>query len=265
VIIKPGPKKMENSNQPIFPIYKEPSFFWKTIDLLFPTFCCNCGVLGNELCQDCFRKIVILDQRNICPICGDISIRGFKCNRCQKEKPFFDQLRSWGVYSGVLKEVIQKIKFNHGLGLPSFFIDACVDFIKSWDIDIDIDMILPLPLSKTRLQSRGYNQAALIAKPIAKRLQIPYNLQAISRIRETKSQVGLSSPEREENVLGAFEGNPEIVQGKSVLVIDDITTTDSTLNECSKALKKAEAKKVFCFTLARTPFIKDHFEELEAK
>jgi competence protein ComFC len=252
---------MFNLYHPNPSLYIEPSFLWKTLDLIFPPFCCNCGVLGYELCPDCSEKIVIMDQKNICPICGDISPHQKKCPACRKEKPYFDELRSWGVYSGVLREAIQKIKFNRGFGLASHFTDHCVEFIKAWDIKVD--MVLPIPLNKTRQHSRGYNQSALIAKPISKKMQIPYSQKAISRIKETKSQVGLDALERQENVLGAFEGNSEIVHNKSVLVIDDITTTDSTLNECSKALRNAGARYIFCFTLARTPFVKNHKNRYE--
>jgi competence protein ComFC len=254
---------MINSLHTSYSINKKTSLFWTAIDYLFPPFCCNCGVLGYELCRDCLKKIVVLDQRYICPICGDISTRGKICIACQTNKPFFNQLRSWGIYTGVLKEAIQKIKFNHGLGLPSYFTNVCVEFIKTWGINIDV--IAPIPLSKKRLHRRGYNQAALIAKPISKDMHILYRPNAVSRIKETMPQVGLTAKEREDNVFDAFESNPKIVQNKSILVIDDVTTTGSTLNECSKALRNVGAKNIYCFTLARTPFAKNQFEELEAK
>jgi competence protein ComFC len=254
---------MVNSFQSTFLINKKTSFFWAAIDYIFPPFCCNCGVLGNELCVDCLKKIVILGQKYTCPICGDISTRGKICIACQTNRPFFNQLRSWGIYTGVLKKAILKIKFNHGLGLTSYFINVCVEFIKAWEINIDI--IVPIPLSKKRLHQRGYNQSALIAKPISNDMDILYKPSAVSRIKETIPQVGLTAKEREENVFDAFECNPSIVQNKSILLIDDVTTTGSTLNECSKALRNFGAKNIYCFTLARTPFAKNQFEELEAK
>lgn len=254
---------MLNPLWPLPQLYKKPTMVWSALDILFPPFCCNCGVLGYELCPDCIKKIVVLNQRNLCSICGDISINGMICSECQIKKPYFDQLRSWGTYSGVLREVIQKIKFNRGLGLIGYFTTASIGFIKSWNIEID--HIVPVPLGKNRHHNRGYNQASLIARPISRNLHIPYKLRAISRAKETSSQVGLNAKEREQNVLNAFEGDLEINQNKSVLVIDDITTTGSTLNECAKALRNSGAKKVYCFTLARTPISKNLLEELEAR
>ena len=244
-------------------LYKEPSLFWSGLDALFPPFCCNCGVLGYELCPDCINKIKVLDSKNCCPICGDIMFKGRICDDCQNNNPCFDQLRSWGVYSGVLREVIRKIKFNRGLGLTGYFITSCSEFIKSWNIEID--HILPVPLGKSRHHSRGYNQVELFAKPISRNLRIPYKPRAITRVKETLSQVGLNAKERKQNVLNAFEGDHEINKNKSVLIIDDITTTGSTLNECAKALRNSGARKVYCFTLARALISKNQLEELEVK
>lgn len=254
---------MLNLFQPLPQLYKKPSVVWSALDTLFPPFCCNCGVLGAELCQDCIKMIKILYQKVLCPVCGDITRNGKICSDCLTNKPYYDQLRSWGVYSGVLREVIQKIKFNHGLGLIGYFTTSSAEFIKSWNIDID--HIVPVPLGNSRHHSRGYNQAALFAKPISRNLRIPYKPQAITRVKETSSQVGLNAKEREQNVLNAFEGDLEINKNKSVLVIDDITTTGSTLNECAKALRNAGVRKVYCFTLARTPISKNQLAELEVK
>ena len=241
---------MLNQLLPIRQIINKSSIVWGLLDVLFPPFCCSCGVLGFELCPDCIRQIKIINQKYTCPICGDFSHKSRICLDCKDSEPYFDQLRSWGEYSGVLREVIQKIKFNRGLGLIRYFTKPAIEFIHSWGVEID--HIVPVPLSKSRHQARGYNQAALIAKSISRGLQIPFKPQAISRIKDTLSQVGLDSKERKENVLNAFEADLEENREKSVLVIDDITTTGSTLNECAKALKNVGARKVFCFTLAKT-------------
>jgi competence protein ComFC len=249
--------------KPLAKLYKKPTIVWSALNFLFPPFCCYCGVLGYELCPECMVAVKTMDQNNLCPICGDFSIKHKICSECQNRKPFFDQLRSWGVYSGVLREVIRKIKFNRGLGLLGYFANPSIELIKSWNIEID--HIVPVPLGKTRRHSRGYNQAELIAKPISIGMHIPYKTKALSRIKETSSQVGLNANEREANVLDAFEADLAINQNKSILVIDDITTTGSTVNECAKALRKAGAKNVFCYTLARTPISKNLLVELEAK
>jgi ComF family protein len=247
--------KMKQSTQPLQQMKSKPSVVWTAFDILFPPFCCNCGKLGYGICPDCFNEIEIIDQKNSCPKCGSQAGLYGICLDCQKNMPYYDQLKSWGVYSGVLREVIHKVKYQRGLEVFNYFTSQCSEIISIWKKDID--HIIPVPLSRTRHRSRGYNQAALIAKPISKHLSIPYKPDALLRIRDTSSQVGLNAKEREKNVLDAFVGDKAINTGKKVLVIDDITTTGSTLNECAKVLKKAGAKEVFCFTLARTPLSKN--------
>ena len=110
---------------------------------------------------------------------------------------------------------------------------------------------MPVPLGNKREKQRGYNQAALIAKPLASSLQLPYNPQILSRTRETISQVELSLKERQQNVNDAFQANRQQIQEKNILVIDDVTTSGSTLNACAKALIANGAKAVYGLTVAR--------------
>ncbi|HAX97886.1 MAG TPA: ComF family protein [Candidatus Atribacteria bacterium] len=236
-----------------------PPLGWSLLDALFPPFCCSCGVLGFELCPDCTNKILIIDQKKTCPICGDFSEKGRICQECRDNRPFYDQLRSWGEYSGVLRDAIRKFKFNHCLGLIRYLSKPSAEFIQSWNIKID--HIVPVPLSNTRQHSRGYNQSALLANSISKILRIESKYHAISRVKETLSQVGLNPEERRGNVFDAFKADIDESRNKSILVLDDIATTGSTLNECAKALKNAGAKEVFCFTVAKTPITKTLFED----
>lgn len=99
---------------------------------------------------------------------------------------------------------------------------------------------------------RGYNQASLLARPMAYSLQLGYSDQLLYRERDTRSQVGLSAFERRQNVWGAFRADGFRVAGKRILVVDDVTTTGSTLDACAMALKQAGAQSVYCITLARS-------------
>ena len=228
------------------------SLIWAAVDYIFPAFCCNCGVLGHEICPSCWEEIVILHKNEICTICGDISPKNSVCTSCMSnDKPAFSQMRSWGIYTGVLQKSIQRLKFERGLGLVPYFAPVCADFISSWNISVDL--IIPVPLGRKRKAERGYNQSELIAKRISNTLRIPYSSKSLKRIKNTKTQVGLNAIERAVNVRDAFYGSPELLKEKSVLIIDDITTTGSTINECSRAVMNAGAKCVFCFTIARTP------------
>lgn len=244
-------------------IAKNPPLVWRFLDALFPPFCCSCGELGFELCPKCIKRISLIDQRKICPICGDYSVRARICNECQKSRPYFDQLRSWGEYSGVLRDVIRKYKFDHGLGLTQFLSNPSIEFIQSWGIKID--HIIPVPLRNSRLHARGYNQSALLANSISRSLHIDIKPHALTRVKETLSQVGLNSKERQDNVFDAFRADYAENSNKSILVIDDIATTGSTLNECARALKNSGAKEVFCYTIAKTPLPKTQIEGMEEK
>jgi len=159
--------------------------------------------------------------------------------------------------------VIRKYKFDHGLGLTRFLSDPSIEFIRSWGIKID--HIVPVPLSNSRLQARGYNQSALLASSISRSLHIEVKPRSLSRVKGTRSQVGLNSKERQDNVLDAFKADSNENRNKSILLIDDIATTGSTLNECARALKNAGAKEVFCYTVAKTLLPKTQLEGMEDK
>ncbi|MGW8144998.1 MAG: ComF family protein [Anaerolineales bacterium] len=112
-------------------------------------------------------------------------------------------------------------------------------------------MVVPVPLGVARLKERGYNQAVLIARPLALRINVPCKTQVLHRVRETRTQVGLSLSQRRENVENAFQAIKGEVSRKRVLVVDDVATSSATLNACASALLKAEADAVYCLTLAR--------------
>jgi len=114
-----------------------------------------------------------------------------------------------------------------------------------------IDIVVPIPLSDKRRKERGYNQVALVAMPLADSLKWLYKPQALKRVRETRSQVGLSLEERRVNVTNAYQADAGLVRDKSVLLMDDVATTGATLSAAASALSVAGAKKVYALTLAR--------------
>ena len=232
------------------PIFNLPLSRWRIIDLVYPPFCCYCGKIGYEICPECYSEIEIISNNKICLVCGRTIETGTNCSNCIKSHPSFEQARSWGVYIGVLRQVVQKIKYKRGFGIIEYITKPLVHFIKNWGISVD--MIVPIPLGKNREIERGYNQSSLIAKPISEYFNIPMYEHALIRSRDTKSQVGLNYEERKINMKNAFRADKSTFNKKSILLIDDIATTCSTLNESAKALKLAGAQKVFCFTVART-------------
>lgn len=117
-----------------------------------------------------------------------------------------------------------------------------------------VDVVTAVPAGIARRGERGYNQAALIAWPVAYGCSLPYQSRALVKSRETRSQVGLNRLERRQNVEMAYLARPEIVAGKNVLVIDDVATSGATLDACTQALLDAGANQVFGLTLTRAMY-----------
>jgi len=111
--------------------------------------------------------------------------------------------------------------------------------------------VVPVPLGRKRQRQRGYNQVGLIAQSLGKHLDMPVLSSALTRLRETPSQVGLTPAERRRNVAGAFSGEPSLIRERTPLLLDDVFTTGATLAACAGALREAGASQVFGLTVAR--------------
>ena len=123
-------------------------------------------------------------------------------------------------------------------------------FYRYWDPDL-FDVLIPVPLHKERLRERGFNQALLLVRELSRRTGIPYRKRVLQKKRPTVPQVKLSGVEREKGVRGAFHLlEKEEVEGKSILLVDDVYTTGATVNECARVLLAGGAKRVDVLTLA---------------
>ena len=222
---------------------------WSGLDWLFPTRCMGCGSSRSRLCNECFAKIQPITG-TVCQICGQPNPSMKLCVRCEERKPVYSALRSWAPYSGTLRQAILKLKYRRDISLGEVLSRPLIELIKrlNWEVDI----VVPVPVSLARFKERGYNQVSLIAFPLALGSGIPYRARALSKIRDTRSQVGLAAEERHKNVAQAFAANPSIVKGRRVLVVDDITTTGATVEACAAELSNAGASAVFGITLARS-------------
>ena len=227
---------------------------WKVLDVLFPPSCAACGKLGDRLCPACFAKIQII-QEPICQICGDLLYQQEEiiCSRCRSREVAFTAIRSWAVFEDPLQDAIHKLKYHQDRGLGEILAKPLTDLLDKYHWKVN--SIVPVPLDKFRHKERGYNQSALLAKPISWETGIPYSESILIREKITRQQVGLSKSEREANMAGAFKADKELAAGKAFLVVDDVITTGSTINACAKALIKAGASKVFGLTLARSAHI----------
>ena len=141
------------------------------------------------------------------------------------------------------------MKYRHNIGLGEALALQMVEFVKS--LHWEVDFLLPVPLGKKRLRERGYNQVALVAQPLAYHAGLHYYPNALWKARENRSQVGLSVRQRHENVLNVYQADSRIVKHKSILVMDDVSTTGSTITACAQALLEAGANDVYAITIAR--------------
>jgi len=158
-------------------------------------------------------------------------------------------MRSWAVFDSPIQNALHAMKYRRNIGLGESIAIQMVDFVRSlnWPIEITI----PVPLGKKRLIERGYNQVALVARPLAFRLGLKYESDALQKVRETRSQVGLTVSQRHENVQNVYWADTKIVNGKSILIMDDVATTGSTISACTEALLSAGVREIYVLTIAR--------------
>ncbi len=221
---------------------------WSGLDLLFPPACGGCGKLGTRWCDDCNSQMIFLPQP-ICDICGEPAIQKGICERCKKQNPGYEMLRSCFVYTEPVRTALLKMKYHQQLGLGEVLSSYMAIYLQK--CEWELDCIIPIPLSEQRFKERGYNQVNVIAHPLSLMIGWKYLPGALKRIRHTTSQVGLSGGERRKNVQGAFQANPKLAAGKNILLIDDIATTGATIEAASIALRAAGAKNVRALTFAR--------------
>lgn len=229
-----------------YPLYR---MVWQGLDLVFPPRCGGCGNRGSRWCDDCQPKVPLL-RGPLCEKCGQPqSDHGGMCQACRANLPSFKMMRSWAAFDHPVRPALHKLKYRRDMGLGDALALPLAKFLES--LNWPVDTVIPVPLGRERLRERGYNQIALVAHPLSLALGLDYKPGALHRARETRSQVGLSALERRRNVDDAFQAQVSQVHGKKILVMDDVSTTGSTLSSCASALAKAGAQDVYALTIAR--------------
>jgi competence protein ComFC len=222
------------------------------LNILFPETCPICQRPASDhttapVCTECWLSIIPYTGP-ACRKCGRplTSDASIICGDCLHDEPAFSSCRSFGLYEGALRKAINLLKYHRVQRLSKPLADILLH------IKIPrIDAVLPVPLYKKRLRQREFNQSALIAKYSAEGLGSLLVTDALVKMRDTRPQVGLSSDERRKNMRNAFGvQNYMAIQGKDILLIDDVSTTGATIRECSRVLKKAGAGDIHVLTLA---------------
>jgi ComF family protein len=173
------------------------------------------------------------------------------CGVCATRKKYFETARALGYYEGLLQEAIHQWKYQGKMGLTSLFGEWMGEGLRRYWEPTSLDLFIPVPLHRQRLRDRGFNQALLLVRELSRRTGIPYQKNILQKTRPTLPQVSLSGSEREKGVRGAFRvADKTFVEGRSILLVDDVYTTGATANECSKVLMAAGSKRVHVLTLA---------------
>ena len=227
------------------------------LDFVFPIHCAGCGREGGVICGQCVDGLERL-QQPYCRICAATGWYGV-CRWCRQYPPGFDLLRSPFRFGGPVRDAIHRLKYKgeRSAAEPLGALMAAhlkLRFNSCWPGSrwpASVSTLVPAPLHPRRLRSRGYNQSALLADEIGKRLNLPVREDLLVRTSNPRPQVETrSQQERRDNVADNFVCNTDI-SGLTVLLIDDVATTGSTLSECALALKSAGAAQVYALTLAR--------------
>lgn len=222
----------------------------EALDLLLPPRCAGCGRPGAWWCAACAQAVAPI-QPPICSACGAPWDGEGHCPGCQEDPLALDGIRSCCLYAGPVRRALHQIKFHGRFAVAQALAPLMAE---GWSrFSLEADLVLPVPAAPARQRERGYNQAALLARAMAAQLSLPLEETALRRIRGAPSQVGRSRTARRENVREAFQADPQRVDGRRVVVVDDVCTTGATLEACAAALYRAGARSVWGFTLARTP------------
>ncbi len=233
------------------------------ISVFFPAGCRICDSLLTTasrvpLCRTCLDSFVRVPEF-ACEVCGR-PLAGLHvsdgqtliCPACHDKTYAFDRARSFALYEDALVRAILLLKYEQIQPLGVWFAKRLAEIVGDEKEALATDVVVPVPLHRQREKERGYNQAALISMPLAKRLRLPHKAVLLVRTRPRPDKHILSLEERWESVRGAFATRPgSQVDNQRVLLVDDVLTTGATLDACSRALREAGAKSVVGLTVAR--------------
>lgn len=218
------------------------------LDTLFPPRCVGCRLVGELLCAECVGQIPLVDFP-VCARCGDTVVAEGLCAQCRVAPLQIDCIRSVAYFEGVLRKAVHWLKYRGRTALAEPLGALMVAYWEQYPMPVD--SVVPVPLHPARLRERGFNQAALLAREMARQVGLVVDVRTLTRRRATASQVGLNAVQRKENVRGAFGCSEGSLVGRRVLLVDDVCTTGSTLEACALALKRGGARSVRALTLAR--------------
>jgi competence protein ComFC len=221
------------------------------LDLLFPVVCLGCGDEGRYLCHACETKLK-KNEVQLCAVCGSLSPFGLTHPNCKTEFSLDGLISAVAYKEPQVRKLVEFCKYKFISDITEVMAGLMAKEVQNLElVDYFKDFILiPLPLHQSRKRWRGFNQAELIASHFAIKLNFPQNNEILIRKKKTKVQAELKDDERKTNVQEAFQTTVN-VQNQKFIIIDDVSTTRSTLSEACTALKKSGATEVWGITFAQ--------------
>ena len=227
--------------------------FRYVLDFALPPRCGGCGAIVDEVdsfCADCWTKIEFLGPGG-CSICG-LPLKGTEaetCAACLARPPRLQRTRAAVVYDDISRSIALRLKYGRKVALGR----TMARFMAPLMADLPPDSLLvPVPLHRGRIWQRGFNQSAIVARELSRRLGVRVDTEALKRVKPTPPLKGLSLQQRRRTVAGAFRvGAKAELRGRTVVLVDDVLTTGSTANACARVLQRAGAGRVELVSWAR--------------
>lgn len=218
------------------------------LDLLFPPWCIGCGREGDYICDVCRRQLPYISPP-ICSVCGRPLTIDNTCPGCIGRQAAIDGIRAPFLFGGVIRQVVHQLKYQNLKAIAPLLAGFFHEFLL--ENPLPGDVLVPVPIHHRRERERGYNQSSLIALGLSRLNGLPLVENSLIRKINTPPQVRTTSAaERHKNIAGAFVCIDQRLEGKHVLLIDDVSTSGATLNACSAVLKAGGVASVYGLTIA---------------
>jgi ComF family protein len=222
------------------------------LDFALPPRCAACGTIVGELhsfCTDCWTKVEFLGNGG-CTSCGlpleatDQEV----CARCLAQPPRITRTRAAVAYGDISRSLAIRLKYGRKVAIARMMARYMAPLVSQEGERV----LIPVPLHRSRLWSRGFNQSALVARELSRRLRLPSDATTLRRVRRTPPLKGMSPTQRRKTVAGAFQVRDKAaIAGKTVILVDDVLTTGSTAEACARVLGRAGAARVELVSWAR--------------
>ena len=242
------------------------------LGLLWPDTCAACGTnlpAAQGFCADCAAKLLPLVAGGYCLRCGTSLGPGIAagqdgCMACPQPMPRFERLVRLGPYSGPLRMAVHRLKYSRRPRAAGYLEQLLAESVAAKFADVRFDLVMPVPMHWLRRLARGWNHSATLAMAIAARLNVPMGSELV-RVRNTPPQVRLPASRRVENIRGAFAVlRPAALEGRTICLVDDVTTTGSTCNEAARTLLSAGVHRVLVAVLAKADPPRAYSHQLSA-